>query len=215
MTVQNVNACWPRNKGVKIIPRSWKKFARPFYFFSYSFLLFYFLPSLFTTHLNKKWPLNSYPTWLIIAYPLTLNASGPLPMYKTNTWINLECLCKINIMIWNWVRIYCYHCVIGSFLILTLCVSIDTYQDLWKWSVEHPEVFWSEVWDYTNVISSNKGNHVLDRTEKMDTIPVWFKESRLNFAENLLWAAKETPEKTAIIATGKFWLVSWERECVS
>jgi acyl-coenzyme A synthetase/AMP-(fatty) acid ligase len=37
----------------------------------------------------------------------------------------------------------------------------------------------------------------------MDNIPVWFKEARLNFAENLLWAAKKDTDKTAIIATGK------------
>jgi acetoacetyl-CoA synthetase len=68
--------------------------------------------------------------------------------------------------------------------------------------VDHPEVFWSEVWDYTNVISSNKGKHVLDRSDKMDDIPVWFKESRLNFAENLLWCRRS--DKTAIVATGKY-----------
>lgn len=79
---------------------------------------------------------------------------------------------------------------------------LDNYQDLWKWSVEKPEVFWSEVWDYTNIIASNKGKHVLDKSELMDTIPVWFKEARLNFAENLLWAKKDS-EKVAIIATGE------------
>lgn len=36
----------------------------------------------------------------------------------------------------------------------------------------------------------------------MDSIPVWFKESRLNFAENLLWARKDS-DKVAIIATGE------------
>lgn len=81
-------------------------------------------------------------------------------------------------------------------------MKLGNYQDLWKWSVDKPEVFWSEVWDYTNIISSNKGHHVLDRSELMDNIPVWFKESRLNFAENLLWAKKDS-EKVAIIATGE------------
>jgi hypothetical protein len=35
----------------------------------------------------------------------------------------------------------------------------------------------------------------------MDDIPVWFKEARLNFAENLLWCRRS--DKTAIVATGK------------
>lgn len=37
----------------------------------------------------------------------------------------------------------------------------------------------------------------------MDNIPTWFNDARLNFAENLLWASKETPEKIAIVATGE------------
>lgn len=37
----------------------------------------------------------------------------------------------------------------------------------------------------------------------MDSIPVWFKDSRLNFAENLLWANKKDSEKAAIISTGE------------
>lgn len=78
---------------------------------------------------------------------------------------------------------------------------IDDYNALWKWSVEYPELFWSEVWDYTNIVSSVKGGHVIDKAEHMDAIPEWFKESRLNFAENLLWCRRS--DKTAIVATGK------------
>lgn len=58
------------------------------------------------------------------------------------------------------------------------------------------------MWDYTNVISSNKGKHVVDKSEDLDLIPEWFKESRLNFAENLLWCRRS--DKTAIVATGKW-----------
>ncbi|KAI7906202.1 acetoacetate-CoA ligase [Cokeromyces recurvatus] len=79
--------------------------------------------------------------------------------------------------------------------------ALKEYRQLWSWSVKYPELFWSEVWDYTNIISSNKGNHVLDKSEMMDDIPIWFKEARLNFAENLLWCTSS--EKTAIIATGE------------
>ncbi|GAA5799003.1 hypothetical protein HPULCUR_004412 [Helicostylum pulchrum] len=81
-------------------------------------------------------------------------------------------------------------------------LKLDNYQDLWKWSVQKPDVFWSEVWDFTNIISSKKGSHVLDTTELMDNIPIWFKDARLNLAENMLWAKKDS-EKVAIIATGE------------
>lgn len=79
--------------------------------------------------------------------------------------------------------------------------KLDDYNALWKWSVAYPELFWSEVWDYTHVISSNKGHHVIDKSEHLDTIPEWFKEARLNFAENLLWCRRA--DKTAIVATGE------------
>ncbi|KAI8985283.1 acetoacetate-CoA ligase [Pilobolus umbonatus] len=78
--------------------------------------------------------------------------------------------------------------------------KLGSYQELWKWSVQAPELFWSEVWDYTHIIASKKGSHVLDEGA-MDTIPEWFKDSRLNMAENLLWC--RDPKKTAIIATGE------------
>lgn len=50
------------------------------------------------------------------------------------------------------------------------------------------------------MISSNKGTSVLDTTARMDSIPVWFKDARLNIAENMLWC--RDANKTAIIATG-------------
>ena len=50
-------------------------------------------------------------------------------------------------------------------------------------------------------MSSVKGEHVLDKNASMDSIPNWFKDARLNFAENLLWCRSK--DKTAIIATGK------------
>lgn len=42
----------------------------------------------------------------------------------------------------------------------------------------------------------------MDTTELMDNIPIWFKDARLNLAENMLWAKKDS-EKVAIIATGE------------
>ena len=26
-----------------------------------------------------------------------------------------------------------------------------TFDNLWKWSVKNPEIFWSEVWDFTKI----------------------------------------------------------------
>lgn len=79
--------------------------------------------------------------------------------------------------------------------------GIGTYDDLYEWSVNSVEDFWSTVWDFTNIISSSKGNQVLDSSVPMDAIPQWFNGAKLNWAENSLWC--RSSDKIAIIATGK------------
>jgi len=29
---------------------------------------------------------------------------------------------------------------------------LETYSDLWQWSIDEPELFWSGVWNYCSVI---------------------------------------------------------------
>ncbi|MSQ89633.1 MAG: acetoacetate--CoA ligase [Betaproteobacteria bacterium] len=59
------------------------------------------------------------------------------------------------------------------------------YADFYQWTVDYPEEFWSEIWDYCGVIASKKGATVLLDGDKMPGAK-WFPEARLNFAENLL-----------------------------
>ncbi|ORZ28038.1 acetoacetate-CoA ligase [Lobosporangium transversale] len=81
-------------------------------------------------------------------------------------------------------------------------LALANYHDLWKWSVDEIEKFWTAVWDYTHVIASiPPSGPVVDGSAPMDTFPIWFKSARLNFAENALWCKDTT--KTAIIATGE------------
>ena len=63
---------------------------------------------------------------------------------------------------------------------------LETYHDLHKWSVEHYDKFWSEVWDLTGIVSSVKSEVSVDTLTPMNEIPRWFPEARLNYAENLL-----------------------------
>jgi acetoacetyl-CoA synthetase len=60
-----------------------------------------------------------------------------------------------------------------------------TYADFYQWTVDNPEAFWSEVWDFCGVIASKKGATVLVDGDKMPGAK-WFPDARLNFAENLL-----------------------------
>ena len=58
------------------------------------------------------------------------------------------------------------------------------YADLWRWSVDQPEAFWSKIWDYCAVVGE-KGQRVLLDGDRMPGAR-WFPEARLNYAENLL-----------------------------
>jgi acetoacetyl-CoA synthetase len=64
-------------------------------------------------------------------------------------------------------------------------LELNTYPDFYQWTVDHPEEFWSEVWEWCGVIASKKGSTVLVDGEKMPGAR-WFPEARLNFAENLM-----------------------------
>ena len=58
------------------------------------------------------------------------------------------------------------------------------YSTLHAWSIDHPEEFWTSVWEFGGVIGEMGSTVVVDR-EKMPGAR-WFPEARLNFAENLL-----------------------------
>ena len=64
-------------------------------------------------------------------------------------------------------------------------LELNSYPEFHRWTVENPEVFWSEVWDFCGVIASRKGSTVLVDGDKMPGAR-WFPEARLNFAENLM-----------------------------
>jgi acetoacetyl-CoA synthetase len=61
----------------------------------------------------------------------------------------------------------------------------NEYYSVHKWSVEHPEEFWAEIWDYTQIRYTKIYDEVLTNPEKMPGAK-WFQGARLNFAENLL-----------------------------
>ncbi len=58
------------------------------------------------------------------------------------------------------------------------------FSGLHAWSVEHPQEFWTSVWEFGEVRGEMGATVVVDR-EKMPGAR-WFPEARLNFAENLL-----------------------------
>ena len=60
----------------------------------------------------------------------------------------------------------------------------DNYKNLWKWSVKNPEIFWSEIWNFTK-IKGYKGKKIIKKN-KIFHKNIFFPDSKLNYAENLL-----------------------------
>lgn len=72
------------------------------------------------------------------------------------------------------------------------------YADLWQWSIDQPEAFWSRLWDFCGVIG-DKGQTVLRDGDRMPGAR-WFPEARLNYAENLL---KHRDDAEALVFWGE------------
>ena len=80
---------------------------------------------------------------------------------------------------------------------------IDSYEELHQWSIDYKKDFWLEVWQFCDVIGY-KGDCILGEglakwggfSSSRDTI--WFPQSQLNYAENLLAYSFQAPDDTAI-----------------
>ena len=58
------------------------------------------------------------------------------------------------------------------------------FKNLWKWSVDHPEEFWSKFWDYSKIIG-DKGKEII-KYNKIFNKTNFFPDSKLNYSENIL-----------------------------
>jgi len=63
--------------------------------------------------------------------------------------------------------------------------KLTNYDTLHKWSIENLENCWTSIWEFCNVIASQKSNDVLKNSDDMEHSE-WFSNARLNFAANLL-----------------------------
>ncbi|MBD1150009.1 acetoacetate--CoA ligase [Pelagibacterales bacterium SAG-MED29] len=60
----------------------------------------------------------------------------------------------------------------------------NNFKDLWKWSIENPQIFWSKFWDYSKIIGE-KGKETILK-DKVFNKTKFFSDSRLNYSENIL-----------------------------
>ncbi len=73
--------------------------------------------------------------------------------------------------------------------------AIDEYQDLYDWSIKFPELFWLELWRFSDVIADVEATTIVNDRHKMPGAN-WFPDTKLNFTRNLL---RRRDEMDAII----------------
>ena len=64
-------------------------------------------------------------------------------------------------------------------------LAIDSYNDLYDWSIEKLPDFWAAMWKFTRIKASRRYDEVVDDLTKFPGAK-WFGGASLNFAENLL-----------------------------
>jgi len=64
-------------------------------------------------------------------------------------------------------------------------LSLRSYPELYRWSIQKPADFWSAMWEYAEILSSKRFEAVVDDLGKFPGAK-WFLGAKLNFAENLL-----------------------------
>ncbi len=73
------------------------------------------------------------------------------------------------------------------------------YDELWRWSIDQREKFWTSLWDFGRVRAATRGERAsLDR-DKMPGAR-FFPDARLNFAENLM---RRDDDSDAIVFRGE------------
>src|SRR2546423_11411732 len=73
------------------------------------------------------------------------------------------------------------------------------YEQLWSWSVDHPEQFGAALWDFFGVRSSSRPGTVL--ADRSMPGARWFPGVRLNYAEQVF--SQATLDRAALVVTAE------------
>jgi acetoacetyl-CoA synthetase len=81
------------------------------------------------------------------------------------------------------------------------------YAELYRWSVEQPQAFWSAMWDFAGIVGDKGGRVAID----MDRMPGarFFPDARVNFAENALQPDGDGPAIIYRSESGASRTMSW------
>ncbi|KIV90220.1 acetoacetate-CoA ligase [Exophiala mesophila] len=66
-------------------------------------------------------------------------------------------------------------------------LNLKNFTDVHDFSVQRLNDFWLSVWEFTNVKASIQPTKAVHEDESIDCFPLFFEETRLNFAENMIF----------------------------
>ena len=58
------------------------------------------------------------------------------------------------------------------------------FKEIWQWSIDNPNEFWSKFWDYSKIIG-DKGSEIIKKDNVFNKTK-FFPDSKLNYTENIL-----------------------------
>lgn len=73
--------------------------------------------------------------------------------------------------------------------------SFDDYEELWSWSTENIEEFWSSLWEWFELLADGQPNRVL--ADRAMPGADWFKGTSLNYAEHIF--RDRDPDAVAVL----------------
>jgi acetoacetyl-CoA synthetase len=73
-----------------------------------------------------------------------------------------------------------------------LKISLAGFEALHAWSIADSQAFWRELWEFCNIRAEYRGDRLLLDNDKLPDVR-FFPDARLNYAQNLLIKADDTP----------------------
>jgi acetoacetyl-CoA synthetase len=90
----------------------------------------------------------------------------------------------MNIPLWKPSEKRTQDSVLEDFTKFINFKSNKNFKELWKWSINNPDIFWSKFWDYSKIIGY-KGEEVIKKN-KIFNKTKFFPDSKINYSENIL-----------------------------
>ena len=87
-------------------------------------------------------------------------------------------------------------------------LTLDSYNELHRWSIENPSSFWNSIWEYCDITAEKKGETIFESGERFIDAK-FFPQARINFTENLLRKNDETDAIVFLSESGYSSRLSW------